>query len=313
MWTSRAGWLDELTVWADTEAGRAACARKVRADLLLRVAQVLAAHADHSTGRHCAVTNAVIARAAGCTPRTVSTVRGVLCEAGLAVEVRRGTGSSAAPRTVRRPSVWHLVSRRAPVDNGAVFHLPPSRRDRRVTLVGKNPPSARKRAPQTKSPANKPPQRARRYAPRPLPVQKLAAGIVARSQGLAHVHTGHICDALIRSGLDLDAWNATAITAALNADMRARGWCWPDRIERPGAFLVTRLRRLPVRPDGPHRGGVTAASPDSNAAPNAARSVLPSPQHHPGPEPFSIPASASHRAAALAAIRAVIARPKAHR
>ncbi|GAY19326.1 hypothetical protein [Mycobacterium sp. shizuoka-1] len=299
MWTSRAGWLDELGAWADTEVGRAACARKVRASLLLRVAAALAAHADHSTGRHCAVTNTVVAKTAGCTARTVSTVRAVLREAGFAVEVHRGTGSAAAPQSARRPSVWHLVSRRVPVDNRAVFHLPPSRRDRRSSLVGNTSPSTRKRAPKTKDPSKKQPQRARRYAPRPLHVQQLAAGVMARSRGLSHVHTGHICDALTRSGLDLDTWTARAITDALDADMRTRGWSWPDRIERPGPFLASRLRRLPVRPCGAPRGGVTAASLDSSATPSGAVSVLPSPVHDTSPEPISVPASASHRAAAM--------------
>ncbi|MFV8233937.1 hypothetical protein [Mycolicibacterium fortuitum] len=299
MWTSRAGWLDELAVWADTEAGRTACARKVRAETVLRVAGVLAAHADHATGRHCAVTNAVVAQAAGCTARTVSTVRCVLREAGLAVEVRRGTGSAAAPQTVRRPSVWHLVSRREPVDSSAVFHLPPTRRVRRLTQVGKNSPSARKRAPRSKSSSKQPPQRARRYAPRPLHVQRLAAGIVAKSHGLGAVHPGHICEALIRSGLDLDAWTARGITDALDADMRTRGWSWPNHIERPGAFLATRLRRLSVRPCGAHRGGVTAAGLENSAAPSATVVNAPAPTQDIAQEPVSVPASASHRAAAM--------------
>ena len=133
MWTSRAGWLDELAAWADTEAGRAACARKVRASMLLRVAEALAAHADHSTGRHCAVTNAVVAQLAGCSERTVRTVRGLLSTAGLGVEIQRGTGSATTPSSACRPSVWHLITRREPVDKPVVCRLPPSRRDRRLT------------------------------------------------------------------------------------------------------------------------------------------------------------------------------------
>jgi hypothetical protein len=130
-------------------------------------------------------------------------------------------------------------------------------------------------------------------------VQKLAAGVISRSRGLGDVHTGHICDALTRSGLDLDTWTARGITDALDADMRTRGWSWPDRIERPGAFLTARLRRLPVRPCGAPRGGVTAASLDSSPAPSATISVRPSPPQPANPEPISIPASASHRAAAI--------------
>lgn len=240
-WTSRAGWTAELERWSRTDAGTAACRRAhLRPALLLRVAVVLAAHADHGSGRHCAVTNAAAAVAAGCSPRTVTTVRRLLAEAGLAIEVRRGTGSAHAPTGLRKPSIWHLVSRREPVDNRAVFHLPPSRRDRRVTHVGKNSPSGRTRPPR-RSPSQP-------RTPRPLRTQKLAAEVIARSAGLGHAHPGHICDALSRSGLDLEAWTAQLITAALNADMRERGWSWPNRIERPGAFLASRLRRLPQRP-----------------------------------------------------------------
>lgn len=115
MWPSRDGWLDDLATWLDTDEGRAACARKVRVQMVLRVAEALAAHADHDTGRHCAVTNAVIAQATGCTPRTVSTVRGIVRDGGFAAEVHRGTGSAATPSTTRRPSVWHL---RVPTTNG---------------------------------------------------------------------------------------------------------------------------------------------------------------------------------------------------
>ena len=288
VWVSRAGWLDELERWLATDEGDAARGRAhLRPALLLRVAEVLAAHADHGSGRHCAVTNAAAATAAGCSARTVTTVRRLLAEAGLAVEIRRGTGSAHAPIDLRRPSVWHLVSRKAPVDNSAVCDLPPSRRDRRVTPVGKNSPSTRKRAPQSrKSPSERPAQRARRFAPRALHVQKLADELVGNEYGrrglcggLTRGHIGHICDALTRSGLDLDAWTAQQITAALNADMRQRGWSWPNRIDRPGAFLASRLRRLPQRP--------VVARPVQPATPKLDTEVV-------------VPASAATRAAARA-------------
>lgn len=291
MWVSRAGWLDELERWLDTDEGRAARGRAhLRPALLLRVAAILAAHADHNSGRHCAVTNAAAAAAAGCSPRTVTTVRKLLAEAGLAIEIRRGTGSPTAPIDLRRPSVWHLVSRKEPVDNSGFCDLPPSRRDRRVTPVGKNSPRARKRAPQSKSHSNQPPQRPRRYAPRPLHVQKLADELVGNEygrrglcSGLSRGHIGHICDALTRSGLDLDAWSAQQITAALNADMRERGWSWPNQITRPGAFLAYRLRRLPQRP------AVTRSAPAPTPRPLTTAEV-----HSPAP------ASAATRAAARA-------------
>lgn len=249
----------------------------LRSSTLMRVAGVLAAHADHRSGRHCAVTNAVAAAAAGCSARTVTTVRRLLAEAGLAIEIRRGAGSAHTPAVMRKPSIWHLVSRREPVDNRGVFHLPPSRRDRRVTHVGKNSPSGRARPPRRSQSHQRPPS-----TPRPLVTQRMAAEIIARSTGLGRVHPGHICDALTRSGLDLSAWSAPQITAALNADMRARGWSWPDRIDRPGAFLAGRLRRLPERPASAPTAATATSGP---AAPDDDRPV---------------PASAAARAAARA-------------
>jgi hypothetical protein len=282
MWTSREGWLAELHVWTGTAAGVGVLARlNVRPALLLRVAEVLAAHADHGTGRHCAVTNAAAARTARCSPRTVTTVRAVLREAGLAIEIRRGTGSAATPRYGRRASVWHLVSRRVPVDKARVCHLPPSRSDRRVTNVGKNSPSGRTRPPTKKSSTR---TARRRCAPRPLAIQKLAAGVIAGSVGLGQVHPGHICDALMQSGLDVAAWTARQLLEALNADMRSTGWSWPDRVERPGGFLTSRLRRLPAMPPAP------TTSPPAIDEPNEIEPVP--------------PASAETRSAAMAYFQA---------
>lgn len=247
MWTSRRGWLAGLTAWTETTAGRAALERnKLRAPLLLRVAEVLAAHADHGTGRHCAATNATVARAARCSPRTVTTVRATLREADLAVEIRRGTGSAMTPHCRRRPSVWHLVSRQVPVDKTRVCHLPPSLCDWRLSHLGNTSPSVRARPPQMKSSPRQNGQR--RNAPRPLALQMLAAQLVAGSVGLNTVHPGHICDALTRSGLALGTWTAPRILRSLNADMRATGWSWPDHIARPGAFLASRLQRLAQAP-----------------------------------------------------------------
>ena len=246
MWTSRRGWLTEVAAWAESSTGSAVLAGKnLRPALLLRVCEALAERADHASGRHCAATNATIASVARCSPRTVTTVRTVLREAGLAVEIRRGTGSPMTPHARRRPSIWHLVSRARPVDNSRVCDLPPSLCDRRLTHVGKKSPSARPRPPAKNF--SKPASH-RHREPRPLKLQQMAAAVVAGSIGLDAVHPGHVCDALIRSGLDLTAWTAPQILHALNADMRKTGWSWPNHIERPGAFLAARLRRLPSRP-----------------------------------------------------------------
>ncbi|MBU8820465.1 hypothetical protein KL864_31820 [Mycolicibacterium goodii] len=236
VWTSRDGWLSELASWLDSTRGRAVCARlPISTSMVMHVATAMAAFADHATGRHCAASNDAVAAKAvelgsrSCAERSVTNARRVLAESGFGVEVRRGTGGPAGPP---RPSIWHLVSRHNPVDNPAIkprtCDLPPSRRDGRLSPVGSSSPNARTRAPKPKS---NPPKRkqARRYAPRPLHIQKLAAAVVAGSHGLDRGHIGQICDALTESGLDLTAWTGKQLLTALNTDMKTRGCVVPPR------------------------------------------------------------------------------------
>lgn len=277
MWTSRDGWLTEVSGWLATDDGLAECARlHIRPERVLRAAVVLAAHADHATGRNCAVSNATVAAGAGCSERTVTNARVVLGTSGLAVEIQRGTGSKTTPGYGRRPSVWHLISRPTPVSKTVamknVCELPPSRRDRRISPERSQSPSARKRArgikPDTHTSS---PKRDRRCAPRPLHVQLLAAEILHnRPIGLDRGHIGRICDALTNSGLDLTAWTAKALLAALNADMKTRGWDWPNHVKNPSAFLKSRLQLLPVRPPQALQGLVTATRHHSSGAAAAA-------------------------------------------
>ena len=81
-------------------------------------------------------------------------------------------------------------------------------------------------------------------------------------------HIGAICEAIMNSGIEVDAWSPKQLKAALEADMKATGWSWPDRIQRPGAFLASRLRRLPARPAGAMPRGA------SNAATLSARPAI---------------------------------------
>lgn len=256
MWTSRDGWCAAVAAWLATD-GLEHCRRvHVKPEMALAVARALARYADHRTGHHCAVTNRTVAADVGCHPRTVTTVRAVLSASGLAVEARRGTGSAAAAARYRKPSIWHLISRGGGRDS-AVCALPPSRRDRRVSHVDKKSPSARRRA--LRPISNPPVRRGRRYAPRPLHAQRLAAGLASLCHGLGGGHIGALCDALMDSGLDLTAWSPRALKCALDADMRARGSSWPHRVERPGAFLRSRLQWLPARPAGIAPGGAAAS------------------------------------------------------
>jgi hypothetical protein len=271
MWTSRDTWLTGLGRWAQSHALTAQCTAErvsITATTLLAIAAVMADHADHDSGRHVAITRSTIATRVGCTERTVTAAWRLLRASGWAVEAQRGHGSPTTPGIGRRPSVYHLVSRRepappAPVHTSPDFHLPPSRRDERLTPVGNNSPKARTRA---ENPARPTKNRRWRAEPRPLPLQRLAAEVANRCHGLHRGHIGALCDALTRAGIDPDLWTARQIIDTLNTGMRQLGWSWPDRIEKPGAFLASRLRRhAQTFAEPPPRPATTA--PPITAAP----------------------------------------------
>lgn len=309
MWTSRTSWVCEVATWAAGEAGQRALHRAhLTQRMFTRVSAALARFADGASGRHCAVTNARVALSASCSPRTVTTVRAVLAEAAFAVEVRRGTGSSTTPVYQRRPSVWHLTSRRRPVDKSSFCDLPRSRRVSGSVPVGSTPPSEARSAPPRDSSTKKRRQRrpsARPLAPRPLHTQRLAGWLASTSAGLGirpgHHVVGQLCNALDASHLDLPAWTGPQLVAALNADMRQRGYTWPDQITSPGPFLAQRLRHLPAQP-APREPSV--ASPSS---PADAYRKQPSPAQQSAMPPAE-PSAA--RLAAQRAIREILGRPR---
>jgi hypothetical protein len=253
MWSSRSDWISDVASWEASSSGRAACRIvHVATQLLTKVAYAMAEHADGRTGRHCAASNSKIAQLAGCSPRSVTTVRKLLAAAGLAMEARRGTGSPLAPAAARRASIWHLLSRRRPVDEQRFCELPSPTGDSGYLLLGTSKPKATRRAASGKV-FNK--KRRKRSAPRPLHTQKIAAWLASHAVGLhekpgQHV-VGQICAALTRSHLDLPAWSGPALVKALNDDMRTAGRSWPNQIHRPGAFIAYRLRDLPDRPPVP--------------------------------------------------------------
>lgn len=301
VWLSRDGWIDAVRAWAASPDFAALCASEgvsIASATVVAVAVLWAESADHGTGRNTAVTRDRIAAKLGCAAKTVSRAWKVLGAAGWAVEAARGHGSSSGHTAGNRPSIWHLVSRRpavpAAADSGGNVHLPPKAGCCLVPPVGNYSPSVRERAREEVSTQTHPPARRRwRATPRPLAVQRLAAGLVtpavgrgpdndgrrsALVVGLDRGHLGAICDAITRAGIDAHAWTPKALAAALEADMKSRGWSWPDRIERPGAFLASRLRRLPAQPDrsGPVDGGTAAGLEQPRrvpAEPSAARTA----------------------------------------
>ena len=296
VWSSREAWLGALGQWAQSRALAALCTAErvsITATTLLAIAAVMAEHADHGTGRHVAITRATIAARVGCAERTVTAAWRLLRASGWAVEAQRGHGSPGTPSIGRRPSVYHLIPRRqaptpepvelrgleplastqsarsatnsttAPVDNPTDCHLPPLGGVCSLPPVGSNSPSAQARKKNSISSVK---SRRRRAEPRPLPVQRLAAELVARCHGLHRGHIGAICDALTGAGVDPAVWTARAVVDALDADMRRTGWSWPDTITAPAAFLATRLRRLDWRPQTPPPPVVQAAPASPPAA-----------------------------------------------
>ncbi|MGB0972425.1 MAG: rep protein, partial [Mycobacterium sp.] len=272
---SRDRWLSALGQWASSSAftGAKTSARvSITAATLLAIAAVMAEHADHGTGRHVAVTRATIANRVGCSPDTVTVAWRLLRVAGWAVEAQRGHGSPTTPTAGRRPSIYHLTPRREPQPVVHNPDLPPKAGVCLLPSVGKYSPSARQARAEKVSPTpTHRPSRRWRAEPRPLGLQRLAADLVARCHGLHHAHIGAICDVLAAAGIDPSVCTATQITAALEADMRATGWRWPDHIDNPAAFLAHRLARLHL-PTDPHSAqqpdndGGCAAGPDKEQA-----------------------------------------------
>lgn len=331
VWPSRESWIETVRAWAESPAFRAVCAALgvlMSPATLVAVAVVMAEAADHSKGRNMTATKAFIAARVGCSDETVKRAWRVLAAAGWAIKVREGHGSPSTPSVGNRAAIWHLISRPQPAPesplesaptssaaaasdttshprpHGAAVEnvpLPPLGGSCSQTRFENNSPSAHKRALDTeKSPQHnrrRAPGRCWRTTPRPLALQRLAAGLVTpvvipgrddrgrRSPlivGLDRVHIGTVCDALARAAIDPHVWTAQALRAALDADMRATGWVWPNRIERPGAFLAWRLRRLQARHADNHTekgGSCAAARPDKNQAapPRAPKRYQPSP------------------------------------
>jgi hypothetical protein len=271
VWRSRQAWLDDVQAWAATPQLAQVCHSErvsIAAPTLVAIATAMAEHADHATGRHCAATRATIAAVAGCSPDTVTVAWRVLRAAGWALEAQRGHGSPTTPGCGRRPSIYHLIPacpEPAPVE---FPDLPRSGLVSTSSPVGTHSPSAHQRA---RTENHQPKNRRPRRGPRPLPLQRLAAQLINACHGLSHGHAGAICDAVSAAGIDPQVWTARQITTALNADMRITGWTWPDRIQRPGAFLASRLKRIDWSPPtAPNDGGYAAGTDQDRRAAAAA-------------------------------------------
>ena len=103
---------------------------------LLSIATVMAEYADHSTGRHVAITRATIADKVGCDVRTVTAAWRVLRASRWAVEAQRGHGSTNTPASAADPRCTTTFFRVAsPSNPGPLVYFP-----RRRQAVGCSSP-----------------------------------------------------------------------------------------------------------------------------------------------------------------------------
>ncbi|OHU47167.1 hypothetical protein BKG82_26280 [Mycobacteroides chelonae] len=285
---SRARWNNAIADWAASEPGQGALARHhIRIVRFLAVAAAMARHCDGSTGRNIAVGNKLLAHEAGCSERLVSTVRRILLEAGWLHKSAEGVSSRTGrfnrppivhlttPRPVVRPQAATPKARRRvvkPVDNvGAQGHSGVRVCDLlRSTAVGHisqvplvvGKPKARTRALRNTGAIKSTAERARWTV-----AYRLADELISRTTGLQGAR-GPVAAALRFSHLDLPAWTALKLKAALDAwavthrdsSGVVRGMDWPAVIERPGAFMAYRLSHLNVAPPADEPRYVRAAA-----------------------------------------------------
>lgn len=253
---SRRRWIQLVDEWISTTAGQEALSQEsVTPRRFQAAAHAMAIHAHCSTGRNIAVTNKRLAAQCGYSETTITTVRRILLKAGWLH--KSGDGCSSRTGRFNRPAIVHLTTPRPaeiidtkPVDNSSatnakaaavcdplssshVLEKSPVRRylkARRRAHTGSRPPKAS--------------HERRRWAV----AYRLADDLIARTVGLSEAR-GPVTAALMFSSLDLEAWSGIELKTALDVSGRhEHRWDWPTRIDRPGAFLASRLRHLQARP-----------------------------------------------------------------
>ncbi len=269
---SRRRWIQLVNEWISTTAGQEALAQEsVTPRRFHAAAHAMAIHAHCSTGRNIAVTNKRLARECGYSETTITTVRRILLKAGWLH--KSGDGCSSRTGRFNRPTIVHLTTPRPaetvetqPVDNSlaakattaAVCDLLSSSHVLEKSPVRRNL-KARRRAHSDSRPPKTSHER-RRWAV----AYRLADDLISRTVGLSHAR-GPVTAALMFSSLDLETWSGIELKTALDVSGRhEHRWDWPTKIDRPGAFLASRLRHLQARPQ------VTAIPPIYKPEPTAA-------------------------------------------
>jgi hypothetical protein len=264
----RKQWLRTVPGLVDTAAGRAAAARRgTGLATVLLCAPVIAKFAEGVNGRRITASVATMARKAGCSEERMRRARYVLGDLGLAQEMVRGrplgrVEQAAATahhggRQTRAASVWHLTLPRGLSSPQACGYLSSRTSVLEVCSVGDGSP---KRARAHARPGKSSHTRQSRDEPRPLHLQRAAAGLVAACQGMdvgqwASVgfrryvrlpgwHIGQICDLLVEAGIDTTVWTGRTIAQRLTAYTVERKLTWPNNLREPVGFLRSLLTRI---------------------------------------------------------------------
>ena len=224
VWSSAADWLDRLSAALRTPEGEEKrAAAKVSADTLIDVAAADARAADSRTGRGVATAHDTVAKALGCSGKTVQRARLLIEALGFAKTVIVGryltTEERAEAHAHHGGDQRRMASERALVVPRHVsnVHLPPwgcfnSHLPTRSDLPKRA--SARSGAASRQPKTTKSPKRCQ---PRPtIAVQRLAAALGARLPWLARGHIGSLCRTLTVLGLDDTGWSASDVIDMLD-------------------------------------------------------------------------------------------------
>lgn len=262
-WRNADDWLAGLSEALRTPEGEEKrAAAKVSADTLIDVAAADARAADSLTGRGVTTAHDTVAKALGCSAKTVQRARLLIEALGFARTVVLGryltTQERAEANAHHGGNQRRIASERAllaprpkrnvhlPLGGAVTTHLPSScALPRRASA---RPGAASRQASTT--------QTRRSQAPRPtLAVQRLAASLAMRLPGLSRGHIGSLCRTLTVLGVDDDGWSAQDVLDVLDRRNVTLGWySLPSSSQRePLALFAHQMRAALVDVDEPPR------------------------------------------------------------
>jgi hypothetical protein len=266
-WWGADDWLAEV---ADALTPDVCTEFHVAPDTALKVAQTMAAYADHRTGRDCRPTNARLVEVAQLSLSTVQRARRVLRHLGFVVELVRGR--SIMTRS-ERLQAWRRGSAHRQVASVFALCSRPRRAPKRATtglergarfigadlqtVDGDTPPGADKVSTSLQSRSGHLRRRTetRNGAPRRAAtgkgLEREAGGFDPRTRRLAESVRGRLGWLRGVSGrrlaptlhrFALAGWTARDVDDAVRDALGARGWRLPARLQQPAAYLATLLR-----------------------------------------------------------------------